>query len=140
MVVLHTVNLPTDSARRQRCDTKRGRCSAYALRMGRNRTTAPVASSRDWPREPCEDADAEFVRLLVESLREAMGEWSIRRTAEAAGMDHGIVTRLLAGKTWPEAVTVARLERGLGVRLWPDHVRGHATACATTAPSGDSVP
>lgn len=90
--------------------------------MGRNRLAAPAALCETWPNVKSADADAETVRLLAVNLRAAMGERSIRSTAQAAGIDHGIVARLLAGQSWPEVVTVARLERGLGVRLWPEHV------------------
>lgn len=87
--------------------------------MGRNPRTAPAAYSLSWPDEPCESPDAEFVRLLANKVRAALGERSVRSLATEVGMDHGVIVRLLAGQAWPEAVTVARLERGLGQRLWP---------------------
>lgn len=90
--------------------------------MGRNAAAQPRTMSPSWPDEPCADADAEAVRLLVNNLKAAMGERGVRTVARAAGIDHGMVSRLVAGETWPEMLTVIRLERGLGVKLWPQHL------------------
>ncbi|WP_158613392.1 helix-turn-helix transcriptional regulator [Frigoribacterium sp. PhB160] len=39
--------------------------------------------------------------------------------AEAAGVTHTTLLSVLAGQVWPDLETIAKLERGLGVALWP---------------------
>lgn len=52
--------------------------------------------------------------------------------ATSAGVSVGTVSALLAGRTWGDVVTVARLERALGVELWG---REHAREIGTGEPS-----
>lgn len=60
-----------------------------------------------------------MARRLVLNLQREIGERSIRSVAETAGMDHATLLGLLRGRSWPDLVTIARLERGLGADLWP---------------------
>jgi len=92
---------------------------------GRNARTSPRGLCPTWPAGPCEDVDAEGVRLLAVATRKHVGQgraWTLRGAAEAAGVDHSALSRLLNGQAWPDARTILRLERGLGVRLWPEHL------------------
>jgi hypothetical protein len=61
-------------------------------------------------------AAQEFAR----NLAAAIGQHSYRSVAGASGIAHPTVSDLLAGRTWPDFVSVVRLEIGLGARLWPD--------------------
>jgi transcriptional regulator with XRE-family HTH domain len=54
--------------------------------------------------------------LNVESAAEGR---SLRSVAEAAGIDHTTLLGLLRGRSWPDLVTIAKLEFGLGRDLWP---------------------
>ncbi|NYD76077.1 hypothetical protein [Leifsonia soli] len=36
-----------------------------------------------------------------------------------AGMDHNVLRLVLSGDSWPDLVTIAKLERWFGVTLWP---------------------
>ena len=44
---------------------------------------------------------------------------SLRSVAATAGVDHGTVSRILAGHTVPDVATLAALEDALSVNLWP---------------------
>lgn len=76
-------------------------------------------SSPNWPAEPCVDPIAEVVRSIANNLSRAIEGKSVRGAAQVAEVDHSVVHDLLAGNSWPEVATVARLEIGLSQRLWP---------------------
>ena len=79
----------------------------------------------DWPDGRIAGSpEAEAVRLLVLALREAMGAAGLRETARAADVNHASLRRLLLGESWPDVVTLARLERALDTDLWPGRVEG----------------
>lgn len=44
---------------------------------------------------------------------------SIRSVALDSGIGNVTLVSILAGKAWPDLATIARLETGLGVDLWP---------------------
>lgn len=88
--------------------------------MGRRPRAAPAAGVEGWPERHVDDVDVEHVRRIALALREAIGDRSIRSVASEVGVGHQALSDLLAGRTWPEVATVARIERGLGCRLWPD--------------------
>jgi hypothetical protein len=62
---------------------------------------------------------AEVARRLVNNVEREIGARSIRSVAEAAQLDHSTLLSLLRGRSWPDLVTIARLERGLDADLWP---------------------
>jgi hypothetical protein len=39
--------------------------------------------------------------------------------AEGAGPNHTTILAILEGRTWPDLQTLAKLEHGNGVDLWP---------------------
>ncbi|AXT86255.1 XRE family transcriptional regulator [Aeromicrobium sp. A1-2] len=88
--------------------------------MPRPRRDAPSTFSADWPSAACSDPDAEVLRRIAVNLRAAIGDRSLRSVAADSGIHHSLVAKVLDGQAWVEVVTVARLERGLGARLWPD--------------------
>lgn len=63
---------------------------------------------------------AEYVRQVAVRLDEAIGGRSVRDVAREADLQHTTVLGLLKGESWPDLVTIAKLEQELGVRLWPD--------------------
>lgn len=87
--------------------------------MARPKRDAPKLSSPNWPSEACTDPIAEVLRQIAVNLRRAIGGQSVRSAAETARVDHSVVHDLLAGNSWPEVSTVARLEIGLNTSLWP---------------------
>ncbi|MEW1699434.1 MULTISPECIES: helix-turn-helix transcriptional regulator [unclassified Streptomyces] len=56
---------------------------------------------------------------------------SLRQLGVRSGINRQVITNLIRGDSWPDVVTVSRLEDGLGVPLWPG-----ATSCAS-AVAGD---
>ncbi|KQQ28660.1 hypothetical protein ASF54_08425 [Frondihabitans sp. Leaf304] len=53
------------------------------------------------------------------NVRMAMDGRSIRSVALDSGIGNVTLVSILAGKAWPDLATIARLETGLGVDLWP---------------------
>jgi transcriptional regulator with XRE-family HTH domain len=76
----------------------------------------------DWPHVVSLDPIGEVARLFAENLREAIGDRSIRAAANDAGVDHSTIMAVLQGRTWPDLATIARLELGFGVDLWPGRI------------------
>lgn len=72
-----------------------------------------------WPDAASADPIAEVARRLALNLRIAIGEKSLRSVAKGAGLDHSVILRILAGQTWPDIGTVARLELELDADIWP---------------------
>lgn len=90
----------------------------YGWGVGRNERRKPVEVSAAWPSEPVIDPVHESVRRYVANLSEAIGDRSIRSAAERTEVNYSTLHAVLRGEAWPDAITVARTEAGLGVRLW----------------------
>lgn len=71
---------------------------------GRPRAHAPVA--------------VHYSVVIARRLRDALEGENLSALCARAGMDRSTVQRLVAGQTWPELVTLAKLETVLDVRLW----------------------
>lgn len=79
----------------------------------------------EWPDVPIRgEVLAEYVRQVAVRLDEAIGGRSVRDVAREADLQHTTVLGLLKGESWPDLVTIAKLEQELGVRLWPDELPG----------------
>ncbi|WP_336084638.1 helix-turn-helix domain-containing protein [Nocardia sp. SSK8] len=105
--------------------------------MPRPHRLRPRDFTADWPSAPATTAIAEAVRLLATNLRTVLGAISVRDAAVRTGVHHSVIARILAGTSWPDAETIARLETELGVPLWPVLARGayqprHAVQHSTT--------
>lgn len=74
--------------------------------------------SADWPLSPVLDPVQESIRRYVLNLVRAIGEDSIRSAAERTEVNYSTLHAVLRGEAWPDAITVARTEQGLGTRLW----------------------
>lgn len=80
----------------------------------------PVAlAPSPWPDVPSDDPVGEVARKFAINVRDAVGNRSLRSVAEASGLTHVTLLNILGGKVWPDLSTIARLENGLGVQLWP---------------------
>ncbi|MFI6940379.1 multiprotein-bridging factor 1 family protein [Streptomyces sp. NPDC050418] len=78
-----------------------------------------------WPYAVMEpDIAAQVAQAVGRSLLEAMTrqELSANTLAKKSRVNRQVIAHVLAGKAWPDLMTVARLENALGVMLWPRHV------------------
>lgn len=87
--------------------------------MARTTRPTPRELAVDWPRVASGDPIGEIARGFTLNLIEAIGDRSLRSVAEATGVGHASLSRIIEGQLWPDMWTVARLERGLGRALWP---------------------
>jgi lambda repressor-like predicted transcriptional regulator len=95
--------------------------------MGRPSRALPVElAASPWPEAPSVDPVAEVARLFVVNLRSAMAGRSLRVVAADTGIGHVTLQRVLTGRAWPDLQTIARLEVGLAVELWPRHLDDRA--------------
>lgn len=73
----------------------------------------------DWPDGPSTDPIGEVARLFALNLRQAIGDRSLRAAAAPTAVDHSTIMAILEGRSWPDLSTIAKLELGLDVELWP---------------------
>lgn len=75
----------------------------------------------DWPRGAAEVGTPQwYAQEIAAKLEAAVDGASLREIAEKVGLDHTTIRAVLLGERWADLVTLAKLEAGLGVRLWPD--------------------
>ncbi|GAA0430064.1 helix-turn-helix domain-containing protein [Leifsonia naganoensis] len=87
--------------------------------MPRPHRPLPNAGDIDgWPTRKRSDPVSETARIFSNNLRAAIDGWGYRELGRAAGLDHNTIRKILAGESWPDLATIARLERVLGP-LWP---------------------
>ncbi|MGP3967408.1 helix-turn-helix domain-containing protein [Streptomyces sp. 6N223] len=89
-----------------------------------NRRTPPRKLAHDpeaWPDSSITDPAAAVVQHIARTLQAAMEErgGSLRRFAAALGVNRQVVADLVAGRSWPDIATVARLENVLDIPLYP---------------------
>lgn len=58
---------------------------------------------------------------IARRLEAGMGTRSKAEVARSAEIERTTLYDMLSGRTWPDAVTLAKLEVALQTRLWPDH-------------------
>lgn len=88
--------------------------------MGRPERALPAElADAPWPERASPDPFGEVARQFVLNLRTAMDGRSLRSVAADAGIGHVTLQRVLTGQAWPDLATIARLEAGLRVDLWP---------------------
>ena len=73
---------------------------------GTPRTDAPLAVA--------------YAQEIATRLQEALEDRTISDVASQASLARSTIHDLLTGRTWPDIVTLAKLEYELGTRLWPD--------------------
>ncbi|WP_191966696.1 helix-turn-helix domain-containing protein [Microbacterium testaceum] len=79
----------------------------------------PAEFSTRWPDVVIHQDEAETARLLVLELVDAMGERSVRSLAKEADLDEKTLRKIIAGLSWPDLRTIARLEKATGRKLYP---------------------
>ncbi|WP_157421513.1 helix-turn-helix transcriptional regulator [Agromyces sp. Leaf222] len=86
--------------------------------MGRTPRESPRELTSSWPDVPCDDPAGEIARQFVLKLVQATDGQSIRAVAEKAGVNEGTIRRVIAGESWPDLRTIARVEISLKKRLY----------------------
>lgn len=87
--------------------------------MSRPERRKPKDFGDGWPDAVIEDPIGETARRFAANLRAAMGADSLRAAAARCDVSHATLLAILAGTSWPDLETIAKLERGLGADLWP---------------------
>jgi len=85
------------------------------------RSSPAELSGGDWPSIPSADPHVELARQFNIRLRNAIGNETLRSVATRADLSHQGLSRILAGATWPDMLSISRLEAALGTDLWPRH-------------------
>jgi lambda repressor-like predicted transcriptional regulator len=82
-----------------------------------------------WPGVPAAEPGVEAVRQISARLADTLTErgWSLRQAAAASGVNRQAIANLLAGDSWPDVATVARLASALDASLWPNESRADRT-------------
>ena len=85
------------------------------------RMYAPRGTWPDGALEADAPAEAEVAQHISRVLRDfcEARKLSSYKAAAAAGMTQGAIYNVLSGRAWPNSGVVARIERSLGVVLWP---------------------
>ena len=91
----------------------------YAQFMSRPARTSPRERSVDWPQLTSTDPSAEVARRFAQNLKIAIGDSSLRASAQLTDVDHSTIQSILQGRAWPDLETIAKLERGFATVLWP---------------------
>ena len=126
-----------EARRRACCRLRRSRARRWSVRIGcrsvlscalpkrRNLAAHPnsyIAAGR-WPGGPLRHnapPEAHLARAMSLRLRTAAASWVLTELARTAGISEAVLYNVLNGSTWGDVVTVARLERALGMTLWGD--------------------
>lgn len=87
--------------------------------MARPARAKPRELTDSWPDSPSSTAAGEVARHFALNLQAAIGTRSLRTAAKECGLVHATLTSILDGRNWPDLETIAKLEAGLGARLWP---------------------
>ena len=87
--------------------------------MPRPSRSLPRERTDAWPDVPSVDPSGEVARRFALNVRDAMAGRSLRATQELTGVDHSTIQAILQGQTWPDLDTIAKLEHGFGIVLWP---------------------
>lgn len=65
-----------------------------------------------------------YAAHIARVLTAALENRTVTGVAKEASVARSTLYDIAGGKTWPDVVTLARLEHVLGLRLWPDSPPG----------------
>lgn len=88
------------------------------------RTPREWLADGEWPEGTfVEDAPTAvaYAVAISRTLQERLEGRSKAELARRAGIERTTLYDVLSGRSWPDAVTLAKLEEALQTRLWPDH-------------------
>lgn len=84
---------------------------------------ADYAAEGSWPQCSLEeDAPvwAHYALDISSALEASLRDVNVSELQRTTGVARSTVRRIIDGETWPDFVTLARLEDALNVRLWPE--------------------
>lgn len=94
--------------------------------MPRKPRPRPMDLVSPWPKGKASDSVGRVAASFAIALRDAVDkkksdeeQTSVRSVAKDCGLNHQTLNAILSGEVWPDMYTIAKLERGLGVPLWP---------------------
>jgi hypothetical protein len=61
-----------------------------------------------------------YAKAITKNLKRAMDGRSVAGLAADADLHRSTLYDILSGRTWPDLVSLAKLETALETRLWPD--------------------
>lgn len=97
---------------------------------GRARSVPPRDLAEDPQAWPHADLSAHPAAAVVQEIAAALvGEMAARKLsrrglAALVGVNRQSINTLISGTSWPDVATIAGLEAGLGVQLWPGPLAG----------------
>lgn len=109
--------------------------------MGRTGRARPKDRVGGWPDRVADEPETEVARLLAVAVRTVLEQrgLSLRAASELTEVGYTSIGDLLRGQAWPDLVTIARLEAGLGVDLWPAGVARESAALGLDAGVSEST-
>lgn len=90
--------------------------------MVRPKPGSPSSRYPGWPDSLDVSApEHTMIQAMVINLRRQRNMFrTVKSMSERTGVPSSTISDILGGSTWPSLETVARLEVGLGTRLWPN--------------------
>lgn len=85
----------------------------------------------DWPGGdllPDAPVAAQYAQGISRNLVAALAGTTVSELARKSGVHRATIHELLAGRTWGDVVTIAKLEDAAGVPLWPGRPERYADA------------
>lgn len=90
--------------------------------MVRPKPGSPASLYPGWPDSlDVTVTEHQMIQAMVINLRRQRSLFrTVKVMSARTGVPSSTISDVLGGNAWPSLETVARLEVGLGVRLWPD--------------------
>lgn len=93
-------------------------------RSSNDKVPRDYVASGTWPHAaltPDAPVSAHYGQALARNIERALASTgqSLRMLAEATGITHSTISRVVNGRVLPDLGTLARLEAALGFQIWP---------------------
>lgn len=107
--------------------------------MVRPERKRPRERVKKWPDVASDEPSVEVARRLSLTLSAVLRKRgdTLRAAQTATGVNYTSIGDIVRGATWPDLETVARLEAGLGVDLWPAGVARQVAVRGASTPGAD---